>query len=38
MISENQGKLCSEVELDETFVGGKSKNRHWDKNCQGHLA
>jgi transposase-like protein len=31
-------KLNGEIELDETFVGGKNKNRHWDKkvkNSQG---
>lgn len=35
---QNQGKLSNEVELDETFVGGKNKNRHRDKkvkNSQG---
>ena len=35
---EEKEKLDGEVELDETFVGDKNKNRHWDKkvkNSQG---
>lgn len=35
---ENEHTLESEVEIDETFVGGKNKNRHKDKKvekCQG---
>ena len=37
-VDESMGKLNGEVELDETFVGGKNKNRHWNKKtkkCQG---
>ena len=35
---ENEHTLDNEVEIDETFVGGKNKNRHKDKKvekCQG---
>lgn len=38
MSMENNHKLSGEVEIDETFVGGKNKNRHKDKKvekCQG---
>jgi transposase-like protein len=30
-ISDTEPQLCGEVEMDETFVGGKNKNRHRDK-------
>lgn len=35
---QGAGKLSGEVEMDETFVGGKNKNRHRNKKvprCQG---
>ena len=38
MDCENDHQLCEEVEIDETFVGGKNKNMHKDKKvekCQG---
>lgn len=38
LICKNESKLQNEVEADETFVGGKNKNRHKDKkvkNSQG---
>ena len=38
LMCKNEGRLENEVEADETFVGGKNKNRHKDKKvkkCQG---
>lgn len=32
---DNDSTLDNEVEIDETYVGGKNKNRHLDKKVQG---
>lgn len=33
--TDTSEKLNGTVQLDETFVGGKNKNRHWDKKVKG---
>jgi IS1 family transposase len=35
LANEEFRKLMGIVEVDETFVGGKAKNRHWDKRGGG---
>jgi hypothetical protein len=32
---ENCNELDNDVEADETFIGGKNKNRHADKKSDG---
>ena len=34
MQSTDGGKLAGEVEVDETFIGGKARNMHWKKRKQ----
>lgn len=31
---ENDNELDNEVEADETYIGGKNKNRHLDKKVE----
>lgn len=32
---DSNGKFDGEVEVDESYVGGKNKNRHYKKNAKG---
>jgi len=35
LADKNFRKLIGIVEVDETYIGGKNKNRHWDKKTAG---
>lgn len=34
-MKQNNGKLFGQVEIDETYLGGKEKNKHWKKRAKG---
>jgi IS1 family transposase len=36
LANEEFRKLVGVVEVDETYIGGKDKNKHWDKRSGGH--